>query len=84
MAELMAKRHPVYAEADLVVDCGEESAREHHVHGACGRCSTGHPPRRLSVALSTARYDVVVGEGLLARAGGLLAPVLPREGARWW
>ncbi len=78
MTALMAKRHPVYAESDLVVDCGDESP-DHTTSSVLRALLEWHPPRRLSVALSTARYDVVVGEGLLARAGGLLAPVLPQK-----
>ena len=37
------------------------------------------PARRLSLSLSTGNYDVIVGENLLARAGALLAPVLPQK-----
>jgi len=80
LQRLMAARHPVYAEADLVVDCEDESPE----------ATTGHvleallgwnPPRRLTVALASTSYDVVVGEGLLARAGALLAPCLPQKRA---
>ncbi len=39
------------------------------------------PPRRLAVALASTQYDVVVGDGLLQRAGALLAPVLPQKRA---
>ena len=38
-------------------------------------------PRRLSVALGSGGYDVVIGDGLLRRAGALLAPVLPQKRA---
>ena len=34
------------------------------------------PPARLPVALGERGYDILVGEGLLARAGALIAPVL--------
>ncbi len=80
MAGLMAKRHPIYAEADLVIDCGEESP-DHTTSQVAQALLDWHPPRRLSVALSVAHYDVVVGEGLLARAGGLMARVLPQKRA---
>jgi shikimate kinase/3-dehydroquinate synthase len=41
-------------------------------------------PARLTVALSERSYEVVVGSGLLARAGGLVTPHLPSisHGAR--
>lgn len=75
---LMEKRHPVYAEADIVVDCTDESP-DHTTSRVVEALVNFHAPRRLSLALSTGNYDVVVGEGLLERAGGLLAPVLPQK-----
>ncbi len=78
LAGLMAKRHPTYAEADLVVDCGDDSP-DHTTSQVMRALLDWQPPRRLSVTLSATQYDVVVGEGLLARAGGLLAQVLPRK-----
>jgi shikimate kinase/3-dehydroquinate synthase len=78
MQRLMTIRHPVYAEADIVVDCGDESpdATTSHVLDAL---LAWQPARRLAVALTSATYDVVVGENLIARAGALLAPVLPQK-----
>ena len=80
LGRLMQARHPVYAEADITVECGDESpdATTGHVLDAL---IGWHPPRRLAVALSSAHYDVIVGDGLLARAGALLAPVLPQKRA---
>ncbi len=78
LGRLMEQRHPVYAEADIVVDCGDESPE----FTTCKVLQALHdwrPPRRLAVALETAAYDVVVGDGLLARAGALLAPVIPQK-----
>ena len=80
LGRLMEVRHPVYAEADLVVDCGDEPP-----DGTTARVlevlRTWERPRRLHVALSASRYDIVIGSGLLGRAGGLLAPVLPQKRA---
>ena len=78
LRRLMDQRHPIYGEADVIVDCGDESpdATTGHVLEALRRWQ---PARRLSLALSTGSYDVVVGSGLLARAGALLAPVLPQK-----
>ena len=75
---LMEKRHPIYAEADLAVDCTDESP-DYTTSKVLDALLGWNPPRRLSLALSTGSYDVVVGRGLLARAGGLLAPVLPQK-----
>jgi shikimate kinase/3-dehydroquinate synthase len=80
LRRLMATRHPLYAEADITVDCTDDSPDQTtaRVHEAL----LGHrPPRRLSLALATTAYDVVVGQDLLARAGALLAPVLPQKRA---
>ncbi len=77
---LMEVRHPIYAEADLVVDCGDESP-DTTTAKVLGALHAFRPPRRLAVALATTSYDVVVGENLLDRAGALLAPVLPQKRA---
>ena len=77
---LMALRHPIYAEADLVVDCGEEPP-DITTTKVLHALEDWRPPRRLAVSLSSAAYDVVVGDGLLARAGALLAPVIPQKRA---
>ncbi len=80
LARLMEQRHPTYAEADLIVDCGDEPP-DHTTAKVLDALHAWRPPRRLSVALSTTSYDVVVGTDLLPRAGALLAPVLPQKRA---
>jgi shikimate kinase/3-dehydroquinate synthase len=80
IARLMRVRHPVYAEADIIVDCGEESL-EHTRSKVQIALSRWQPPRRLAVALPGGTYDVVAGPGLLERAGALLAPILPQRRA---
>jgi shikimate kinase/3-dehydroquinate synthase len=80
LARLMVARHPVYAEADVIVDCGEETpdVTTSHVLDAL---AAWQPPQRLAVPLGERSYEIVVGEGLLPRAGALLAPVLPQKRA---
>ena len=80
LGRLMEQRHPVYAEADIVVDCGDESP-DFTTSKVLQALHDWRPPRRLAVALESAAYDVVVGDGLLARAGALLAPVIPQKRA---
>jgi shikimate kinase/3-dehydroquinate synthase len=80
LQRLMTVRHPIYAEADLIVDCGDENPDTTTSH-VLDALMAWQPPRRLAVALSSSAYDVVVGENLLARAGALLAPVLPQRRA---
>jgi shikimate kinase/3-dehydroquinate synthase len=76
LARLMAARHPLYAEADVTVTCTDESpeATTRRVQDAL---LAAVAPKRLPVALAERGYDVVVGPGLLGRAGGLVAGVLP-------
>ncbi len=77
LQRLMAARHPLYAEADIVIPCNDESP-EATTRRVLEALADWAPPAHLRVALDGGRsYEVVVGEGLLARAGALLAPVLP-------
>ena len=78
LQRLIDARYPVYAEADVIVDCGDENPEVttgHVLNALLGWRS----PRRLSVMLSSTSYDVVIGEDLLARAGALLAPRLEQK-----
>jgi len=78
LQRLMDQRYPIYAEADVVVDCGDESP-DTTTSQVLDALLAWKPPRRLSVVLSSTSYDVVIGDDLLARAGALLAPVLPQK-----
>jgi shikimate kinase/3-dehydroquinate synthase len=80
LARLIEQRHPTYAEADLVVDCGDEPP-DHTTAKVLDALHAWRQPRRLCVTLSASNYDVVVGTDLLPRAGALLAPVLPQKRA---
>ncbi|MDR3472435.1 MAG: 3-dehydroquinate synthase [Devosia sp.] len=80
LQRLMTIRHPVYAEADIVVDCSDDSP-EQTTDLVLKALFDFRPPRRLSLALAGAGYDIVVGEDLLSSAGALLAPVLPQKRA---
>ena len=80
LQRLMVIRHPIYAEADLIVDCGDEPP-DVTTTSVLDALLGWQPPRRLSVSLASAGYDVVIGDNLLARAGALLAPVLPQKRA---
>ncbi len=75
LQRLMTARHPIYAEANLIVDSTDEDpdATTARVQAAL---QAWQPPRRLTVSVPSASYDVVIGDGLLVRAGAHLAPVL--------
>jgi shikimate kinase/3-dehydroquinate synthase len=80
LRQLMEQRYPIYAEADLIVDCGDEPP-DHTTAGVMNALLDWKPARRLHVVLSSTSYDVVIGDNLLARAGALLAPKLPQKRA---
>jgi shikimate kinase/3-dehydroquinate synthase len=80
LGNLMALRHPVYAEADVIVDCGDDSpdiTTARVMDAVLGY----RPPLRVDVALAANPYQVTIGEGLIARAGAQLAPILPQKRA---
>jgi shikimate kinase / 3-dehydroquinate synthase len=77
---LIDLRHPIYAEADIVID-----SRDEPVDSMATRLTEAvmahEPPIRVPVDLAAGAYEVVIGGGLLGRAGGLLAHVLPQRRA---
>jgi len=80
LARLMAVRRPVYAEADIVVACGDDGL-DVTTTNVLAAITRWRLPRRLNIGLGARSYDVVIGADLLARAGALLAPVLPQRRA---
>ncbi|WP_237213877.1 3-dehydroquinate synthase [Falsiroseomonas oryziterrae] len=76
LERLMAARHPLFAEADLIVDCTDEPP-DVTTRRVLDAIAAHREPQRLTVGLGARAYEIVVGEGLLARAGALLAPLLP-------
>ena len=80
LQRLIDQRYPIYAEADVIVDCGDESP-DSTTSQVLDALLAWQPPRRLSVVLPSTSYDVVIGDDLLSRAGALLAPVLPQKRA---
>ncbi len=80
LGNLMAQRSPLYAEADLIVDCTDETP-DNTTARVMNAVLSWQAPRRLEVSLASTSYQVVIGDGLLNRAGALLAPVLPQKRA---
>ncbi|MCX7931422.1 MAG: 3-dehydroquinate synthase [Rhodovarius sp.] len=76
LERLAAARYPFFAEADVIVDCTDETpeATTRRVEQAL---LSYRPPARLQVALSRHSYGIAIGPGLLARAGAELADILP-------
>ncbi len=80
LERLLSERQPIYAEADVIVDCADQSV-ESTTSMVADAVLGWRAPRRLAVQLASTRYEVVIGDGLLGRAGALLAPVLPQPRA---
>lgn len=78
LAGLIERRHPFYAEADMIVDCTDDGV-ERTTERVAEALEAHVPPRRLEVSLPGRRYEVITGAGLLGRAGALLTPVLPQK-----
>jgi shikimate kinase/3-dehydroquinate synthase len=80
LRDLMNVRYPVYAEADVIVDCGDEPP-DTTTAGVLEALMDWKPARRLHVVLPSTSYDVIIGDNLLARAGAFLAPKLQQKRA---
>nr|WP_321983517.1 3-dehydroquinate synthase [uncultured Lichenicoccus sp.] len=87
LRELMAIRHPIYAKADLVIDC-DNATTEHTTRSVLDAlaarpagAAAPAPEARVHVPLQSRPYDILIGRGLIARAGALLAPMLPQPRA---
>jgi shikimate kinase/3-dehydroquinate synthase len=81
LERLMRARHPLYAEADIVIAATDENP-EITTRRVQEALTGWAPPLRLPVPLADGRgYEIVVGTGLLARAGALIGPVLPTRRA---
>jgi shikimate kinase/3-dehydroquinate synthase len=78
LRRLSDERNPVYAEADIVVH-SQEDPPEVTTDIVFKALATHIPLRRVSVRLSQASYDVLIGTNLLNRAGKLSAPGMPRQ-----
>lgn len=77
LERLSALRSPVYALADIIIN-GSEDPPNVTTANVAHALQTHTPPCQVRVNLSTASYDVLIGEGLLARAGALIRDLLPQ------
>ena len=75
---LLSERQGYYAEADLTVECGDDGA-EQTTAIVMTRLASSGDIRRVRVALADHPYDVMIGDGLIGRAGSLLGSVLPHK-----
>lgn len=77
---LMQRRHPIYAEADIVIDSRDESVET--MASRMAETVLEHlPALTVPVTLAAGGYEVIIGSSLITRAGGLLGKVLPQRRA---
>ena len=82
LRKLMEQRYPIYAEADIVVDCTDDTPDQ-----TMGRVATAlaawRPPHRLPVRTASGQYDVVISAtGCGAGPAPCWRPCCRRSG--WW
>lgn len=75
LTRLLAERGPIYAHADVIVDCTDEPP-ETTVNRVLDGMAAQRLPRRVPVDLTERGYDILVGANLLGRAGAHTAPLL--------
>ena len=80
LATLSARRNPVYALADLVVD-STENPPDMTTDSVMDALATHATPQIVRVPLDAESYDVRIGRALLGRAGAELADILPQRRA---
>ncbi|NVN04156.1 3-dehydroquinate synthase [Asaia spathodeae] len=80
LATLQAQRHPIYAEADIIVDCGDDSV-DHGAQRIIEALDSYAHPLKVPVTLESHHYEVLIGSDLISRAGAYLAPILPQKRA---
>jgi shikimate kinase/3-dehydroquinate synthase len=77
LRRLSEERSPLYALADIIVE-GSEAPPHVTTNQVIAALNAHKAPHRVPVHLSQSSYEVVIGDHLLARAGALIAPVLPQ------
>jgi shikimate kinase/3-dehydroquinate synthase len=80
LERLAQDRHPVYAEADVIVDCGDDNV-DNSVSQVIESLADLRRPRKVEISLAHTAYDIFIGPDVLRRAGALLAPLLPQKRA---
>ncbi len=80
LTRLSSLRAPVYAEADIIFDCTKDPP-DMTTERLLTTIEAHRPPRRIPVQLARSDYEVLIGPGLIRRAGAHLAPILPQKRA---
>jgi len=78
LQRLSIERNPVYAQADIIVD-GSEDPPHVTTQNVISAVLAHTALRLVPISLTRHSYHVAIGEGLLAQAGTLMAPVLRQK-----
>jgi shikimate kinase/3-dehydroquinate synthase len=78
LRRLSAERSPVYAQANIIID-GSEDVPEVTTQSVLNALEAYEPPRAVTVTLAERTYQVLIGAGLLKRAGALMADFVPQR-----
>lgn len=73
LQKLASHRYPVYAQADIIVHCGDENV-EQGVQTIDQALKDFHPPQHVPITLAHHHYEILTGSHLLERASSLLVP----------
>jgi shikimate kinase/3-dehydroquinate synthase len=79
LGDLIAKRYPIYAEADLTLETGDQPHEEVVEQAVVALESYALSRRHVRVELGERGYDILIGPGLIAKAGELIAPLTKRK-----
>ncbi len=80
LAQLSARRTPIYAKADIIIDSTEDPP-DMTTNATLAALARYTRPIEVRVDLPGAAYDVVIGRGILSGAGARLAAALPQRRA---
>ncbi len=78
LALLIEKRYPIYAEADLIVECQDKDI-ETTVQFVTAAIEKSKNMNILPIQLSNSPYNVFIGENLLQQSGTLILPLLKQK-----
>lgn len=78
LSSLMEKRYPVYAEADIIVECQDKDINT-TVEIVTTALEKSLKMRTLPIGLSHNRYNVFIGSNLLEQCGTLILPLIKQK-----
>ncbi|MUG09535.1 3-dehydroquinate synthase [Commensalibacter melissae] len=78
LSSLMKKRYPVYAEADIVVECKDKDI-DTTINLVISALENSSKMHILPITLSKNHYDVIIGSDILQQCGTLILPLLKQK-----